>query len=39
MYVQSELIKIGQAVALLGGLFIGASIALIGQIYNTDGTV
>lgn len=38
-YVQVELRKIGQAFALVGWLMIGASIALIGQIYNTDGTV
>ncbi len=39
MYIQKELNKIGQAFALLWWLFIGASIALIGQIYNLDGTV
>lgn len=38
-YMQIELRKIGQAFALLGWLMIGASITLLGQIYNTDGTV
>jgi uncharacterized membrane protein len=38
-YIQVELRKIGQAFALLGWVMIGANVALIGQIYNTDGTV
>jgi len=38
-YIQVELRKIGQAFSLLGWLMIWASIALIWQIYNTDGSV
>ncbi len=38
-YVQKDLQTLGNVFAYLGSLLIWASIALIGQIYNTDGTV
>lgn len=38
-YTQRELLTLWNAFSLLGWLLIGASIALIGQIYNLDGTV
>lgn len=38
-YVQKELQTIGNVFAYLGSILIWGSIALIGQIYNTDGTV
>jgi len=38
-YVQTELKSLGNAFILLGWILIWATIALIGQIYNLDGTV
>lgn len=38
-YVQKELQTLGNVFTYLGSILIGGSIALIGQIYNTDGTV
>lgn len=39
IYVQTELKIIGNAFILLWGILLWAAIALIGQIYNLDGTV
>lgn len=38
-YIQTELKILGNAFTLLWGILIGATIALIGQIYHLDGTV
>lgn len=38
-YVKHEYQKIGDAFILLGSLLIGASLALLGQLYNLDGSV
>ena len=38
-YVRSEYEKIGNALLFLGALLVGASLALLGQLYNLDGSV
>ncbi|GEM_PF-4379636 len=38
-YIKEDFKKIGDAFIFLGTLFIGASIALLGQLYNMDGSV
>ena len=38
-YVKHEYQKIGNAFIILGSLLIGASLALLGQLYNLDGSV